>query len=118
MILTALAGLVPAAAGGQQADTNVPGAVDSAGGAPLEVSEAYPGLLRLATVSPEAAVQTALGKVKRGQFLSAAIENRGRHLVYVIRIDERHDTRELLVDAETDRVLSNHKVLRHEAAPK
>ena len=60
---------------------------------------------------PGVAQRVALGKVKNGQLLSAQIEERGRRLVYVIRVDEPGGRpRELLVDAETGRVLANRKL--------
>lgn len=77
----------------------------------ISVAEAYPGLLQRAKVAPPAALQAALHKVKNGQLVSARIEERGQHLVYVFRVDEpRGQPRELLVDAETGRVLANRKL--------
>jgi uncharacterized membrane protein YkoI len=79
----------------------------------LAVDEAYPGLLQRAQVQPDSAVKAALAKVKNGLLESTAIEDRGNRLVYVIRVVEpRGRTRELLVDAETGRVLSNRKLPR------
>jgi uncharacterized membrane protein YkoI len=81
----------------------------------LAVEEAYPGLLQRAKVRPDSAVEAALAKVKNGRLVSTAIEDRGSRLVYVIRVEERGGrTRELLVDAETGRVLSNRKLPRNQ----
>jgi uncharacterized membrane protein YkoI len=79
------------------------------------VEEAYPGLLQRAAVTPAMAVRAALAKVKKGEVVRAQIEERGTHLVYVLRVDERGKrSRELLVDAASGRVLSNRKLSRRD----
>lgn len=94
----------------QQSDTMRRAAPDTTAAEVVPVTEAYPGLLQRAKVGPAAAVRAALAKVKQGKVTAAQIEERGQRLVYVLAVeDSKGRPREVLVDAETGRVLSNRK---------
>lgn len=112
----ALGGLVGAAPlGGQQSDTAHVAGQDStaAGESAYPVAEAYPGLLSRAHVPSREAVAAALARARHSAFHSARIEEQGRRLVYVIwLVESRGQTREVLVDAETGRILANRRVSR------
>ncbi len=100
----------------QQGDTTRHAAPDTTAAEVVPVTEAYPGLLQRAKVSPAAAVRAALAKVKHGKVAAAQIEERGQRLVYVLTVeDSKGRPREVLVDAETGRVLSNRKLSRIES---
>lgn len=100
----------------QQGDTIRHAAPDTTAAEVVPVTEAYPGLLQRAQVRPAAAVRAALAKVKHGKVTAAQIEERGQRLVYVLAVeDAKGRPREVLVDAETGRVLSNRKLPRSES---
>jgi Peptidase propeptide and YPEB domain len=115
-ILTAFVtlGTVPTLPQQAQSPVRIP-AESSGQFSDIEVTEAYPGLLQRARVVPAVAVDAALAKVKHGELEEVRIEERGRRLVYVIRIQAPgKQARELLVDADTGRVLSNRKLPRNQ----
>ena len=100
----------------QQSDTIRHAVPDTMAAEVVPVIEAYPGLLLRAKVSPAAAVRAALARVKHGKVTAAQIEERGQRLVYVLTVENsKGRPREVLVDAETGRVLSNRKLSRSES---
>jgi uncharacterized membrane protein YkoI len=104
------------AARAQQSDTIRHAVPDTTAAEIVPVTEAYPGLLLRAKVNPIGAIRAALAKVKHGKVTAAQIEERGQRLVYVLAVeDSKGRPHEVLVDAETGRVLSDRKQSRSES---
>ncbi len=74
-----------------------------------QVKEAKPGLLRQATITPEAATRTAMQQVTNGQIQEAEIEQEHGKLVYSYDLKVRGKTGidEVLVDAKTGALVSH-----------
>lgn len=74
-----------------------------------QVKEAKPGLLRQATVTPDAATRTALARVPNGRVQDAEIEEEHGKLVYSydLKVPGKSGIDEVLVDAKTGAVVSH-----------
>ena len=84
-----------------------------------QVKEAKPGLLRKATITPDAATQTAMQQVPKGEIREAEIEQEHGKLVYSydIKVPGKSGIDEVLVDAKTGAVVSHtHESAAAEAA--
>lgn len=84
------------------------GGIASAQQGPVKVKEEKPGLLRQATITPEAAVRTALAEVPNGKIESAEIEKEDGKLVYSfdIKVAGQRGVEEVLIDAQTGKLVS------------
>lgn len=73
------------------------------------VKEAAPGLLKQATITPEAATRTAMQQVSNGQIREAEIEQEHGKLVYSydVKVPGKTGIDEVLVDAKTGAVVSH-----------
>ncbi len=84
-----------------------------------QVKEAKPGLLRQASITPDAATRTAMQQVTNGQIREAEIEQEKGKLVYSydIKVPGKSGIDEVLVDAKTGAVVSHtHESAAAEAA--
>ena len=74
-----------------------------------QVKEAKPGLLKQATITPDAATRTAMQKVPNGQIQEAEIEQEHGKLVYSydVKVPGKSGIDEVLVDAKTGAVVSH-----------
>ena len=79
-----------------------------------KMTEAKPGLLKMATVTPAAATASALAKVPNGKIQAAEIEEEKGKLIYSfdIKVAGKKGIEEVAVDAKTGAVLS----VEHESA--
>lgn len=75
----------------------------------VTVTEARPGLLRLASIAPQVAERTALAAVPDGRIASGRIEEVGRRrrLVYDFRIEAGATQHDVRVDAVTGKVIAD-----------
>lgn len=84
-----------------------------------QVKEAKPGLLKQATITPDAATHTAMQRVPKGEIREAEIEQEHGKLVYSydIKVPGKSGIDEVLVDAKTGAVVSHtHESAAAEAA--
>jgi uncharacterized membrane protein YkoI len=75
----------------------------------MQVKESKPGLLRRATITPDAATRTAMQQVPNGEIREAEIEQEKGKLVYSydIKAPGKTGIDEVLVDARTGAVVSH-----------
>ena len=73
-----------------------------------KMKEEKPGLLKMATISAEAATATALAKVPNGKIQAAEIEEEKGKLIYSfdIKVTGKKGIEEVAVDAKTGAVIS------------
>jgi uncharacterized membrane protein YkoI len=74
----------------------------------ISIKEDKPGLWQRATLSPDAAMRTALARVPGGRITEAELEEEDGRLLYSfdIRVEGRSGVEEVQVDARTGEVVS------------
>jgi len=107
-LCAALALIAGGATSARAQATSHTGAPPATSAAP-QVKEARPGLLRQATVTPEAATRTALTRVPNGRVQEAEIEEEHGKLVYSydVKVPGKSGIDEVLVDAKTGAIVSH-----------
>lgn len=104
----ALLSLVTASTAVAQSSTPMSQQPATQPGMPI-VKEAKPGLLRQATITPDAATRTAMQQVTNGQIQEAEIEQEHGKLVYSydVKVPGKSGIDEVLVDAKTGTIVSH-----------